>query len=211
MARAGPSPACSIWACKKRHITFNPVTGMERPKAEPRVAYITPERWERIVAAANESDPFLDLLILLRETGCRANEAKRLEKRHFKPDNETWTYPKDESKGKKCERVVPLNSRALEITPTGAQTSDRPATAKHGRHAPDYVSIANQFRRLRDELEIPKLCGTATRHTFITDALKRGVPVKLIEALSRAVATCVTERRKDRGAGGEAGADGAFS
>ena len=156
------------WAVKKRHITFSPVTGVERPKSAPRVVYITREQWERIVAAVDESAPFSDLLTLLRETGSRVNEAKRVEKRHFKPDNETWTFPKEESKGKKRERVVPLNNRALEVTrrlalkhPTGPLLRDSDGTPW------TTFSIANRFRRLRDELGIPKLCGTATRHAVL--------------------------------------------
>lgn len=169
------------WALKRRQIAFNPVTGVERPRAEPRVVYITSDQWERIIAAVDPSDPFIDLLTLLRETGCRVNEAKRVEARHFKRDIETWTFPKEESKGKKRARVVPLNNRALDVTrrlvlkhPTGPLLRNSDSTPWKT------FAIANRFRWLLVELGIPKLCGTATRHTFITDALKRAVPINVL-------------------------------
>lgn len=105
------------WARSQRLIRDNPLLGMERPAAEPREVYITPDQWKEALALVKESDPFRDLLLFLKGTGCRPFEARLVEASHW-DRNDMIVLERKNSKGKKgkrSRRVIRLNSEAQGI------------------------------------------------------------------------------------------------
>lgn len=161
------------WAVKSGHLEKNPIAGVEKPAATPRECYIEPEQWTKLLGLVK--GPFRDFLTILRETGCRPQEAKMVEARHFDRQMNAWVFPRKESKGKKRQRVVPLNGAALALTqrlvakhPTGPlflNSKGEPWTNN---------ALRCRFRSLSRKMKL-ELCCYAIRHSFITDALLRGV------------------------------------
>jgi integrase len=164
---------CFNWAADEGYIPRNPVKGVKKPPATSRQCYIDEDQWKRLVSLID--GPFLDLVTILRETGCRPQEARCVEARHFDRKLSAWVFPREESKGRKRERVVPLNRTALTLTqrlalkypegPLFRNTEGKPWTSN---------AIRCQFRKVRDALGFDD-CAYAIRHTFVTDALIRGV------------------------------------
>lgn len=183
---------CFNWAAKQGHIPANPVKGVEKPRPHGRVIYLTPAQWEAILAKVKDSDPFKDYLRLLRATGCRPQEAKALEARHFDRLNAQWAFPIKESKGKRESRIVPLNDEAFAIT---SRLALKYPEGKLLRNAKGFAwttfSVTNRFARLSEQLGF-KVFAYAVRHTFITDALLRGVdPVTLAYIVGHKDATMI--------------------
>lgn len=183
---------CFNFAVKQGDIEANPLKGVERPAYQPRECYIKPEEWQAIMAAIPDGDPFRDLLTILRETGCRPFEARSVEARHFKRDAESWVFPIKESKGKKRARVVPLNRTALAITqrlalkhPEGPLFRNR-----NGRPWTEFAMNC-RFRSIAKKTGV-KVFAYAFRHSFVTDALMRGVdPITLAHIVGHKDATMI--------------------
>lgn len=100
------------WAVKQRIIRENPIRGMEKPSAGRRDVFLTPAEFEKLLAAVTDGE-FTDLLTFGWETGCRPQEAFRLEARHVEGDR--CVFPEKESKGKKKKRVIYMTPVAREI------------------------------------------------------------------------------------------------
>jgi integrase/recombinase XerC len=114
------------WCRQEGYIKDNPIAYCKKPRARTRgdAAYITPEQFEAIVKDVQENckrrsgECFLDLLTVLRETGCRPQEMRQVEARHLTHSPATWTFDLDESKsGEKTgkRRTVYLTKKAYEI------------------------------------------------------------------------------------------------
>ena len=73
-----------------------------------------PDQWEKMIAVVKAS-PFHDLITVMKETGCRPQETRIVSKRHFNQEARLWVFPKEKSKRRKVQRVVPLNQKAFEI------------------------------------------------------------------------------------------------
>lgn len=146
----------------KRHIPAAVARGDE--------AYIPRERLDRIIEAA-EGD-FRDILIVLRETGCRPKEARLVEARHLQ--DHLVVFEKVESKGGKCQRVIHLSPEVFQVLrrlalkyPTGPLLRDngRPWTAQA------LASKCEGFTPYQ------------LRHTFATNAILKGVDLQTIAVL----------------------------
>ncbi|MGA2066821.1 MAG: hypothetical protein ABSG86_17725, partial [Thermoguttaceae bacterium] len=74
------------WAERQGYIDRSPIWTVERPTAPPRDVYLLPEQWDKLVAYVAKSRDggcLLDIITVLKETGCRPTEARRVESRHF--------------------------------------------------------------------------------------------------------------------------------
>ncbi|MGD0652742.1 MAG: tyrosine-type recombinase/integrase [Thermoguttaceae bacterium] len=174
------------WAEHREHIDRSPIRHVELPTARAREVYLTPEQWEKLVAEVSKSrdgGSLLDLITAMKETGCRPQEARRVEARHFDQDGRCWIFPIDESKGKKDKRVVLLTDKVFEICqrlalkyPDGPlfRTSAGKPWARRG--------FSFRLYCLSKKLEF-KVCPYAIRHTFATDAIVRGVDLQTIATL----------------------------
>lgn len=117
-----------------------------------------------------------DILAFLRETGCRPQEARIIEATHVRGDH--VILPKVDSKGLKYNRVIWL-------TPAAESIIRRPAAER-----PEGKLFRNRWRKPWSTGRLNERCAGlkldlhffpyALRHTWITEALERGVdPVTL--------------------------------
>jgi integrase len=165
------------WAVKQGEIAASPLLNIESPQPESRVVYLSAAEWGKTVAAVDRDDPFFDFVMFMYETGCRPQEARAIEGRHFDRAGEQIVFPIKESKGKKVSRVIPLNDEALGIIRRLALKypgkDDRLFRNRRGNPWKAFA-ITCRFGKLRKKLGFP-LFAYAIRHTFITDALMRRV------------------------------------
>lgn len=103
------------WACKNFNLARNPIKGMEKPEASTRTGIVTPEEFEKLLAAIPDQR-FRDLLIVSYDSGGRPFEVKELEARHCQLEKQRAVIPKGEAKGKKHPRTVYFpTERSMEI------------------------------------------------------------------------------------------------
>lgn len=174
------------WAEREGHIFRSPIWTVERPTPPPRDVYLMPDQWDKLVAlvaTSRDQGCLLDIITVMKETGCRPQEARRVEARHFDQKARCWTFPADESKGGRDSRVVLLTDRAFEIC--------RRLALKHPEGALFRTSLGKPWTRhaLGDRLYQDgkklgfRVCPYAVRHTFATDAIIRGVDLQTIATL----------------------------
>ncbi|MGI8980557.1 MAG: tyrosine-type recombinase/integrase [Pirellulaceae bacterium] len=184
------------WAAKKGYLKSSPVScrsGVELPAYTPRDEIITAEQWEEIVTALSNCGAagrnFLDLITLMRQTGCRPLEARTAEARHLDLKNRCLVFERSESKGnsrvKAVERrVVPLTDVAFELCERLARKNPDGPLLRTLRGKPwSCRAITKWFGRLdgtRYKRSSPKRTSFHTtpyiiRHTWATEALTRGV------------------------------------
>jgi integrase len=162
------------WAADRKYISVSPIKRYKRGKYLPRNVRISPEQWASILAEVDHCDPFHDLLVFLRATGCRPQEARAAEVRHFNRSTSVLEFPPDESKGGEYARVIHLNPTALPIVQRLAMKyGDGPLFRNNSGTGWSEWAICSRFRRLRKKLGIPGLNAYAIRHTFAREALKK--------------------------------------
>jgi len=170
------------WAADEELIDRVPFRKLRKPRCQSRDAYLTPEQWESLQAAI-EPGPFQDAIITLRETGCRPQELRQVEARHFNEAERCWIFPREESKGQRDSRVVLLTAKAFEVSQRLAtQYKDGPLFRNVDGKPWRKDALALRCRRLSIKLGFP-ITAYAIRHTFATDAIVRGVDLETIATL----------------------------
>lgn len=165
---------CMNWAVKSGYIPTNPIRGIEKPPQESRETVITQEQYKRALELTSEEGDFRDLLTFLWETGARAEEVTVISAKHVKDD--IITLQKKTSKGKRHNRVIYLNDKALEIVERLAKAHPKGPLFRNKDAKPwNRNSLRCRFRMLKRELGIPDLCATVFRHTWATDVLTNGM------------------------------------
>jgi integrase len=180
------------WAKKQGLIPANPLTGMERPAAEPREAYLSPAQWATMIALVKPNDPFADLLWFMRETGCRPEEVRRVEADHWDAQNRRMILERKKSKGKIERRVIRLNDHATEIItrlakkyPEGLLFRNKRGTRWTG------YALNNRYDRIGAKVDF-EVFPYILRHAWCTDALLRDVdPLTVAILLGHKDATMV--------------------
>jgi integrase len=171
------------WAVQSGRLEKSPLRTLKRPAATSRDVYLMPDQYKAMLAAIPQDDAFRDFVTVMRETGCRPQEARRVEARHFDREGRCWTFPKEEAKGGREARVVLLNDRAFEITQRLALKYPEGPLFRNQRGNPwKKVALLNRCHRLREKLHF-HICPYAIRHTFATDAIVRGVDLVTIAQL----------------------------
>jgi integrase/recombinase XerC len=172
------------WASDEGYIHESPIAKVKRPERKSRgeEAYLLPDQWVEVLKHV-KNEPFRDLITVLKETGCRPQEIKKVERRHFDEKSRCWSFAKEESKGKKHPRTVHLNEKALKICkglaakrPTGPlflNTKSRPWT----------IFAMNCACRLIEKKVDFEVFPYAIRHTFATQAIIEGVDLITIATL----------------------------
>ena len=174
--------ACFKWAVEERYIDNSPLANMKVPAGKSRgeEAYLLPEQWTKLLNRA--TGEFRDLVLVMYETGCRPQEARRVEARHFDRESRCWRFNAEESKGD-IPRTVHLSDAAFEIC--RRLTLKRPAGAlfRNDRGWPwSAKRLDDRFARLSKKLGF-KATPYSTRHSFISEALVRGVPIATLAVL----------------------------
>lgn len=173
------------WATSEGLLKANPLVGLKKPPPTRRDRVVTPEEWAELVAAVRDQE-FKDFLFALRETGCRPGAIRKVTAEQVNLELGVWVLEHHKKRKKTgLPRVVYLTPgmvepcrRLCERWPEG------PIFRGHKRKGSRPFSrngLRCRFRRLRAKL--PHLKGVVSytaRHTFITDALERGVPVATV-------------------------------
>lgn len=169
------------WAVKQGLIDKNPIRGMEKPPASQRTVVLPQDQYHKILSFASDQE-FHDLLTFCWETGCRPQEAFRLEGRHLDLSHSRCVFAEEESKGKKKKRIIYLNAKALEIVQRLAQKHPSGPLLRNEDGNPWHRNnVACRFGRMKKKLGFKgKLYFM--RHTFLTNGLKAGIdPITLAE------------------------------
>src|SRR5207245_1712157 len=103
------------WAAKLGYIDTSPVwRRVEKPEIKRRENPVSPDDFKTILSHVKDQ-PFRDLLIFAWETGCRPQEARHIEARHVRPNQNRVEFAPAEAKGKKRRRIIFLSPTAAEI------------------------------------------------------------------------------------------------
>jgi integrase len=159
------------WGLEQGYIDHNPLRGLKKPDPGRREQIISEKEFEEALACVpNQS--FHDIAGFIWFTGCRPEEAVKIEAAMCDLPNSRIIIPRPEAKKKKRPRVIYLCEEALEIVnrnignlPTlFLNTQGRPWTA---------YSIANTWGRIEKKTG-KRYCSYALRHSYITHKLKTG-------------------------------------
>jgi integrase len=169
------------WARKQGIIPSNPLAETERPAATPRECYLSDSQFSAIMAAIPDRE-FQDFVEFARETGARPQEIRAIERRHF--GTNTITFPRNESKGKRRQRVIVLNAKALAIVKRlSVKHPDGPMFRNRDGNPWKANAIVCRCQRLSRKLGFD-FCMYAVRHSWITNALLNGVEPMTVATLA---------------------------
>ena len=158
------------WAKKVGLIDANPLAGIEKPAAVRREKIIGADQWASIMEK-EPSGPWHDFFVFMRETGCRVQEVRILEARHFDAAHNRFILEISRSKGKKVPRVIYCNEKSLEIANRRMVAFPSGPIFRNTRKKP----ISRNAIRIRFQKYGEGLCATLLRHTYITEGLIAGV------------------------------------
>lgn len=133
------------WAVVEGHISRSPLAGYTKPTPSGRETYVTPEQYAQCLEHAK--GPFRDLLVFLRETGCRPQEVRAIEAGSL--DGRSVVLPVERSKGRDDDGSS-TSLRQQSRLPSGCRPRTRavkfPATqsATLGRKTPSTVPYKAQ-------------------------------------------------------------------
>ena len=165
---------CVNWAYRQGFIAHDPLRDLEMPAGERREVFVTKEQFDTMMSSLTE-DWFQKICTVAFETGCRPQEIRRVEARHFDALNSRWIFPVKESKGKRQPRVVYLTPRAESVTkeliaqfPEGHLFRNR-----KGRRI-SQGDIDSAFRRLQRSMALQAMKTAGTTHAIASEQeLKR--------------------------------------
>ncbi len=171
------------WAAEMGYIATSPIKKVAKPQPQRREQVISPEEWAKIRDHYREGDPFRDILEFSWESGCRPQEAKRVEARHVELDQHRVVFPPAEAKGKKRWRIIYLTARAEEVIKGRllnagdgvlfTNEDGRPWTSR---------AMACRFGRLKKHLGVRFACYSI-RHGFCERKLEEGIDHLTVAAL----------------------------
>jgi integrase len=177
------------WAESEGLLTGNPLKRVKKPAPVRRERVLTTDEWQQLFAAVKDQE-FKDFLFALRETGCRPGEVRTVTAQNVNLALGVWILEQHKARQKTgLPRVVYLTPgmvalcrKLVERWPEGPifRGPRRKGCRPFSRNA-----VRCRFTRLRQKL--PHLTGVISytlRHSWITDALERGVPVATVAELA---------------------------
>jgi integrase len=174
---------CFRWAEDQEYIERSPLRKLKVPPATARgdETYLTPEQWEKLANYVGHGCLF-DLIAVMREVGCRPQEIRRVEARHFDREGRCWVFPKSESKGKREPRIVHLTDCAHHICQRLALKYHEGPIFRNGGQPWTAGILDYHLQRLSQKVGF-RVTPYSIRHTFATDAIIRGVDLQTIATL----------------------------
>lgn len=181
------------WATKNRGLKFNPIAGMEKPKAKTRTIIISPEDFDELMSHVPDQ-PFRDLMFLSYDVGCRPFEIKDLEARHVELSRQRAVIPADEAKKGiqrafyfATDRSMQIITRLVKEHPTGVLLRNNRGN-KWTRFA-----VSCRFKRIEQKTG-KHYFHYAMRHTQITRSLAAGVDSHVVARLAGHQNTAMLDR-----------------
>lgn len=173
------------WLQKKKYIIFNPASGLDRIKYEKRIKQPLSDEEREILRCACEQKRDIALIELLYSTGMRVGELVRLNRPDIRFDSRDCVVF---GKGAK-EREVYLNgSSCHHLKDYLLSRSDANPALFVSCKAP-YQRITEHgvwqlLQRLGERAGVPNVHPHRYRHTTLTNALNRGMPVQEVQILA---------------------------
>jgi integrase len=163
------------WAEKFGYISKNPLAKMPKPRRRIRQEFVSADLWPRVLELATD-EHFKTWLWVMLSTGCRVQEMFKFEPDNYDPVGKRFVLPIEDSKGCTTSRVIYL---PIELVSTVEQlVHECPEGEKLFRNRRGQPwnrnSIRCRFRRLKRELNMPKLTATTLRHSFAHHRLSSG-------------------------------------
>lgn len=140
------------WAEKQGHIAKSPIRHIEKPPPKRREQVLSQSDFDTLLANVSD-EPFRDVLEFCWETGCRVQEVRLLESRHYKADRGRFELPPEQAKGKKRWRIIYLTPRAsLIVTRLVLRYPEGPVFRNADGRQWDAQNFNNRFCRLQKRL-----------------------------------------------------------
>ncbi|QDV79870.1 tyrosine-type recombinase/integrase [Botrimarina mediterranea] len=173
---------CYNWAVRMGFLDRSPMTGIEKPQANVRTLVVTPAAYKALLSEIKD-EAFRDLVVIAWETGCRPQEAIRVEARHVDLANRRWVFPPSEAKGKRKPRIIYLTDKAMAITRRCIERNPTGALLRNRAGRPWTSSAAKcRFSNLADKLGAT-YCLYNFRHSFATRMLESGLDALTVALL----------------------------
>jgi integrase len=176
--------ACLNWGVEEGHLRYSPLARMKVGQMHGRERILTREERERVLAAARNRT-FRLFLRFLEQTGARPySEAAQITAEMIDWGGECVPLQKHKNARKGKRRTIYLTEEAkailkelCELRPTGPLFRTR--------HDKPYnkSNIIKAFRRLERNLGIERFNPYSYRHTYITEALERGLTADVLAEL----------------------------
>lgn len=155
----------------------SPLSKMKKPQIARRERVLTGEERELLLANSHD-DAFKEFLVAMLETGCRVGEVGSVTKANFHQEGGYWLFSEHKTK-KKTEkpRIVYLTDAVLALSARlSAKHPDGPLFRNKLGKPWTRNAIRCRFRRMRERIPALKSVVAYTlRHTYITEALARGL------------------------------------
>jgi integrase len=181
------------WGRRERRILSNPIEDVARP-SQPRRSSLVGDDDHRTLVMAAGGQPFsgkIDrqfrlVLIAIRHCGGRPQDVARARVEWVDKDVSKWTLPEHKTKRHtERPRVVYLSPCLQTITRILMAGRESGSLFRGRRGAVTTNAISCRIKRLKADLEIdPKIVFYSYRHTYITQALERGVDVATVAELT---------------------------
>ncbi len=181
------------WGRRERRILSNPIEDVERP-SQPRRNSLVGDDDHKSLVLASGGQPFsgrIDrqfrlVLIAIRHCGGRPQDVARARVEYVDAEVTKWTLPDHKTKRHtERPRVIYLSPCLQTITRVLMVGRESGPLFRGRRGAETTNAISCRIKRLKKDLTIdPKIVFYSYRHTYITDAMRRGIDVATVAELT---------------------------
>jgi integrase len=177
------------WARDAGYCDLNPLAGFENPYPTPlRSRAMTDEEFRALIDQARDIQ-FKQILMFLRETGCRPGEATAIQAAHVLPDRPVIVLPPDLHKtGRRTgrERVIFLSKDIETMVRSLAMRHPVGPLFRNSRNGQGWAKgvLHHRVHRYRTKLGLaPDLVLYLVRHAFATRHVEAGVDLVVVAKL----------------------------
>jgi len=183
------------WAVEMDFIDRNPIAKIRKPTRKVREFFVPASQWGELLAAIDDRE-FRDVVSFMLAAGARPQEARAIEARHYDQENQRIVFGREESKGKKRQRVIYLDERSQGIVDRLVERYAEGPIFRNTRGNPWTKDAFNcRFKRLKKALNMPQLCAYACRHSFAHWKLTNGHDAHVVAKLMGHVDSRMVETR----------------
>jgi integrase len=176
--------ACLNWAVEQGYLPYSPLTRMKVGQMHGRERILTKEERQLIMAAVRNK-MFKRFLTFLEQTGCRPySEAAQISSAMIDWEEGCVPLAKHKNARKGKRRVIYLTEEAKAVLrELCKERPEGPLFVTRNGIPYNRSNIIGTFRRLEKRLGIPKFNPYSYRHTYITEALERGLTADIVAEL----------------------------
>lgn len=180
---------------RRKGLSANPLSGVELPGIQRRERIPTTAEVNELIDRAR--GPLRDFLAFMAETGCRASEAYRMQRRHVDFESGVCVMKGKTARATRRPRVIYLTAAAKRIALEYCECKaddDRLFMTSCGNPW-DSQSVTQQVAQYRACLGLgPHVTAGGIRHWWITERLRAGVPIAHVAELAGHTSTMMISR-----------------